>query len=74
MEFTIEQLSGILGGTIEGDKSLKVRNLGKIEEAKEGDVSFLSNPKYENFIYTTNATAVIVSKDLFQKKLVKQRL
>lgn len=68
MEFTVEQLAGILGGTIEGDKSLKVSNLGKIEEAKKGDVSFLSNPKYESFLYTTNATAVIVSKDFVPKE------
>lgn len=68
MEFTIEQLAGVLGGTIEGDKSLKVKNVGKIEEAQQGDVSFLANPKYETYIYSTNATAVIVSLDFVPKE------
>lgn len=74
MEFTIAQLAGILNAEILGDNSLKVRNVGKIEEAKEGDISFLANPKYENFIYDTNATAVIVSKQFQPKSTLKTTL
>lgn len=74
MEFTIAQLAGILNAEISGDNNLKVRNVGKIEEAKEGDISFLANPKYENYIYDTNATAVIVSKEFKPKSKVKTTL
>lgn len=74
MEFTIAQLAGILNAEVLGDNSLKVRNVGKIEEANEGDISFLANPKYENYIYTTQATAVIVSKNFVPKGKVNATL
>jgi UDP-3-O-[3-hydroxymyristoyl] glucosamine N-acyltransferase len=74
MEFTIAQLAGILNAELVGDGSLKVKNVGKIEEAKEGDVSFLANPKYESYIYTTNASAVIVSKDFTPKTPINSAL
>lgn len=63
MEFTIKQLAEILNGSIEGNPQAKVSKLSKIEEGQEGSVSFLSNPKYTSFVYSTKATAVIVSKD-----------
>ena len=46
MEFTVKQIAGLLGGEIEGDESLKINQLSKIEEGKFGTVSFLSNLKY----------------------------
>ena len=67
MEFTITQLAGILNAELVGDGSIKVKNVGKIEVAKEGDISFLANPKYESHIYSTNASAVIVSKQFVPK-------
>jgi len=68
MEFTINQLAGMLSGQVKGDGSEKITMLGKIQDAKKGQISFLSNPKYEQYIYTTNASAVIVSKDFVPRK------
>jgi UDP-3-O-[3-hydroxymyristoyl] glucosamine N-acyltransferase len=68
MEFTIHQIATIIGGTVQGDSSAKISGLGKIQEAKQGQIAFLSNPKYEQFIYTTEASAVIVGKDFRPKK------
>ncbi|WP_373810572.1 UDP-3-O-(3-hydroxymyristoyl)glucosamine N-acyltransferase [Porphyromonas macacae] len=61
-EFSVEQIAAVVGGTIEGDPSAKVSAFGKIEDAKSGDLTFLANEKYESFIYTTKATAVLVNK------------
>jgi UDP-3-O-[3-hydroxymyristoyl] glucosamine N-acyltransferase len=68
MEFTVEQIALMLKGEIKGDKSLKISQLSKIEEGTDGCISFLSNPKYEQYIYTTRATAVIVDKSFEPKK------
>lgn len=74
MEFSVAQLAGILGGEIVGNGEEKVNMLATIQEAKKGQVSFLSNPKYENFIYETQATAVIVAKDFSPKEEVSAAL
>ncbi len=68
MEFTVEQIAQMLNGEVIGDKSLKVNQLAKIEEGSTGSISFLANPKYEHFIYTTNASAVIVNQNFQAKK------
>jgi UDP-3-O-[3-hydroxymyristoyl] glucosamine N-acyltransferase len=68
MEFTIKQIAAMLGGEVQGDANGKINMLAKIQDAKPGQIAFLSNPKYENFIYTTQATAVIVKKDFQPKK------
>ena len=62
MEFTARQISDLLKGTVEGDPDLKVGGLSKIEEGKPGDLTFLANPKYTSFIYSTKASLVIVNK------------
>jgi len=67
MEFTVNQIAALLGGNVVGDGEVKVNHLDKIEIAKEGAISFLSNPKYENFIYSTSASAVIVSNQFVAK-------
>lgn len=74
MEFTIDQIAKMLGGEILGSQNGSITMLAKIQEAKNGQVSFLSNPKYENFIYTTKASAVIVKKDFVPKKELKTTL
>lgn len=74
MEFSVEQISQLLGGRIEGDKNTKISKLAKIQEADGASLAFLSNPKYENFIYTTEAGAVIVKKDFSPKQAVKSAL
>ena len=74
MEFTIEQLAFMLEGTVEGDGEQKVSMLSKIQEAKSGQITFLSNLKYESHIYETQASAVIVSKDYTPKEPITTTL
>lgn len=61
MKFTAEQIAGILEGEVVGNPKVEVVRLSKIEEGTAGSLTFLSNPKYENFIYTTQASIVIVN-------------
>ena len=61
MQFTLQSIATLLGGTIEGDPQAIVSSFGRIEEAIEGQLTFLANPKYEPHIYTTRATATLVS-------------
>lgn len=68
MEITIAQLSAILGGTFEGDGSVSINNVSKIQEGQPGSVTFLSNLKYEQYIYSTEASVVIVDKDFYPKE------
>jgi len=63
-----------LQGEVEGDGSRVLRGFGKIEEAKEGELTFLSNPAYTKYIYTTGATAVLVNRDFVPEKPVKAAL
>lgn len=62
MELTLKQVADLLEGTVEGDESICVGRLDKIQEGKPGGLSFLSNLKYEPFLYTTESSAVIVSE------------
>jgi len=62
MKFTAEQIAGILEGDIVGNPQVEVSTLSKIEEGKEGSLTFLANPKYTNYIYSTNASVAIVNK------------
>ena len=61
MKFTAEQIAGILEGEVVGNPQAEVFKLSKIEEGQEGSLTFLSNPKYQNFIYTTQASVTIVN-------------
>lgn len=63
MEFTAEMIAGYLRGTVEGDPGVKVRTIARIEEGFEGALSFLANPKYEQYIYTTRSSVVLVNRD-----------
>lgn len=63
MQFTALELSSLLNGTVEGNPEATVNQLAKIEEAAENCLSFLANPKYEQFLYTTKASVVIISND-----------
>ena len=62
MKFTAQQRAGILEGEVVGDPNAEVFKLSKIEEGAEGALTFLSNKKYNNYIYTTKATITIVNK------------
>lgn len=61
MEFTAGQIADLLGGTIEGDANAKVNRLAKIEEGEPGSLTFLANKKYEEYIYKTKASLVVVN-------------
>ena len=74
MEYTAKQISELLGGTVEGNPEEKVSRLSKIEEGVPGSLSFLANPKYEEHIYKTNASVVIVNKDFTSDKKIKSTL
>ncbi len=63
MEFSAQQIAEYLHGRVEGDKDVKLGDLSKIEEGRPGTLTFLSNPKYTHFIYTTKASAVLVDED-----------
>ena len=62
MEFTATTIAGFLKGEIEGNPDTRVNTVAKIEEGHEGALSFLSNPKYEHYIYTTGSSVVLVNK------------
>ena len=68
MEFSASQIAAIVNGEIIGSSSVIVTDLAKIEEGQEGTLSFLSNPKYEEFIYTTKSSICIVNKDFIPVK------
>jgi UDP-3-O-[3-hydroxymyristoyl] glucosamine N-acyltransferase len=65
MKFTAEQIAGILEGEVVGNPNAEVSRLSKIEEGVEGSLTFLSNPKYNNYLYTTKATITIVNASFF---------
>ena len=57
MKYTSEEIVNILNGTIEGDSSIIVSSIAKIEEGKNGDLCFLSNTKYTQYLYTTKVNS-----------------
>jgi len=63
MVFTASQIAGILEGEVEGNPEIAVHKLAKIEEGEKGSLTFLANPKYTPYIYTTKASITIVNKD-----------
>lgn len=74
MEFTAGMIARILNGTVEGDPETKLNTVARIEEGKTGALSFLSNPKYEPYLYTTDASAVLVRNDFVLSKEVRATL
>lgn len=74
MEFTAKQIAELIGGQVEGDEHAAVSTFAKIEEGKEGAISFLSNPKYTHFLYETLSSVVLVNNDLQLEHKVKPTL
>ena len=68
MKFTAEQIAGILDGEVVGNPNAEVYKLSKIEEGSIGSLTFLSNPKYQNYIYTTQASVTIVNTTFVPEK------
>lgn len=74
MQFPAKQIAGFIHAQIEGDENAVVTGFNNIEAAKHGDLSFLSNPKYEEHLYKSEATLIIVNKSLSLKQPVKATL
>jgi UDP-3-O-[3-hydroxymyristoyl] glucosamine N-acyltransferase len=74
MEFTAKQIGNLLKGKIEGNENVLVNRLSKIEEGTEGSLSFLANPKYIQYIYSTKASLVIVNDDFVAESPVSATL
>jgi UDP-3-O-[3-hydroxymyristoyl] glucosamine N-acyltransferase len=74
MQFTAQQIALLVSGTIEGNPDTTVTSFGKIEEASAGQLAFLSNPKYEEFLYTTKASLIIVNESLQLQKNISATL
>ena len=74
MEFTAATIAGFLKGEIEGNPDIKINTVAKIEEGSEGALSFLSNPKYEHYIYSTGSSIVLVNKNFVPSEKIKATL
>ena len=74
MDITAQWLARFLGGTVEGDGEARASEFAKIEHGKPGSLSFFANPKYEQYVYTSEASILIVGKDFQPKQAVKPTL
>ena len=74
MTFSAAQIALLINGKVEGISDVQVSSFGKIEEALSGQLSFLANPKYEEFLYTTKASIVIVNDSLVLKEPISTTL
>lgn len=70
MTFTASQIALLINGKVEGDANTSVNSFGKIEEAKSGDLAFLSNPKYEEYVYATKASIILLSESFHLKQSI----
>ena len=68
MEFSAQQIAALIGGKIEGDPSVTIKTLAKIEEAQPGSLTFLANPKYASYLPTTKASVVILTDGISNEK------
>jgi UDP-3-O-[3-hydroxymyristoyl] glucosamine N-acyltransferase len=74
MQFSAAQIAVMIQGKVEGDPSAVVSDFGKIEEARPGHISFLANPKYEEYLYESKASVIIINENLLLKHPVKATL
>jgi UDP-3-O-[3-hydroxymyristoyl] glucosamine N-acyltransferase len=74
MEIALKDLAAAIGARIEGDDSVRINNFGQIESATKGCITFLANPKYTHYIYTTQASAVLVSNDFIAEQPIQATL
>jgi UDP-3-O-[3-hydroxymyristoyl] glucosamine N-acyltransferase len=74
MQFSAVQIAQLINGVVNDGQNIMVHSFGKIEDAVEGQISFLANPKYEEYLYTTNASIVIVNNNFVAKQLIKPTL
>ena len=74
MDFKVTDIARFLNGEIVGDENIRISNVSKIEEGKPGTLAFLANLKYENFLYSTKASVVLINKSFIPKEKVNATL
>jgi UDP-3-O-[3-hydroxymyristoyl] glucosamine N-acyltransferase len=74
MQFSAAQIAALIQGKLEGDPEVQVSNFGKIEEAQAGQLAFLANPKYEEYLYSTKASIIIINESQVLKEKIKATL
>lgn len=74
MNFPVAQIALLVNGKVEGDANVSVDSFGKIEEAGRGQLSFLANPKYEDYLYSTNASVILINEDFPLRQAVAATL
>lgn len=74
MEFSAQQIAGLLNGTVEGDPDVKVSKLARIEEGMPGSLTFLGNPAYTQYVYETQSSIVIINKDFAPERKITATL
>lgn len=74
IQFAAQEVAGLVSGRVAGDPTVLVSNFAKIEEAQAGDLAFLANPKYESFVYTTEASVILVAEDFVPKEPIVSTL
>ncbi|GIR98245.1 MAG: hypothetical protein CM15mP101_06150 [Flavobacteriaceae bacterium] len=68
MKLSASDVASIVGGVVDGDKKSTITKLSKIENGDKNSLSFLGNPKYNEYLYSSNASIIIVNKNLETKK------
>ena len=74
MTFSALQIAALINGKTEGDANISVNSFGKIEEAENGQLAFLANPKYEEYLYITRASVIIINEALELKQPITATL
>ena len=74
MTFSASQIAALINGKTEGDANASVNSFGKIEEAQIGQLAFLANPKYEEYLYSTKASVIIINESLELKQSISATL
>jgi UDP-3-O-[3-hydroxymyristoyl] glucosamine N-acyltransferase len=74
MTFSAAQIAMLINGNVEGDPNASVASFGRIEEAVKGQLAFLANPKYEEYLYTTAASVIIINETLELKQPIEAAL
>jgi UDP-3-O-[3-hydroxymyristoyl] glucosamine N-acyltransferase len=74
MQFSAAQIAALINGKLEGDPEVLVNNFGRIEDAQPGQLTFLANPKYEEYLYSTGASIIIVNDSQILREKIKATL
>ena len=74
MKFKAHQVADLLNGNVEGDDQISIDCLSKIENGQKGSLSFLGNPKYNKYLYSSNSSIIIIKDDFVLEKHVQQTL